>query len=312
MPRARLGVVALLPQPLSTEVDGLRRALRDPARSRMGPHLTLVSPVNVTDRDVPAAVEVLRRAAAASSPQRFELGPAATFAGDGGVVYLRVGGDLEALGALRTALRRGPLERAQHHDPWVPHVTVAAALEPRRVPAVLDALEGFAATTEVSRVHLMVQGRHQTWQPLADAGLGGAPATSGRGGVELTVTESARPGPEAAAVAELDGPGGRPFALTAHSGSEVVAMAWGWTSGDGLVLADLVVAGAHRGRGIGRRLLVAVEDLGRRRGCLAGTVLAPAEGPAGSVLAGAGWSLVEGAAASPPGPSRWRTWSRAW
>lgn len=38
----QLGVVLLIPPPIATEVDGLRRALGDGARPRIAPHVTLV------------------------------------------------------------------------------------------------------------------------------------------------------------------------------------------------------------------------------------------------------------------------------
>ena len=63
MARQRLGVVLLVPQPLATEIDGVRRALGDDARERIPPHITLVPPVNVAERDLPRAFTLVRTAA---------------------------------------------------------------------------------------------------------------------------------------------------------------------------------------------------------------------------------------------------------
>ena len=63
MARQRLGVVLLVPQPLATEIDGVRRALGDGALDRIAPHITLVPPVNVAERDLPRAFTLVRTAA---------------------------------------------------------------------------------------------------------------------------------------------------------------------------------------------------------------------------------------------------------
>ena len=49
MVRRRLGVVLLVPEPAATEIQGLRRAVDDPALDSIPPHLTLVPPVNVRE-----------------------------------------------------------------------------------------------------------------------------------------------------------------------------------------------------------------------------------------------------------------------
>src|SRR5687768_11841471 len=98
MPRWRLGVALLVPPPARDEVDGLRRALGDPALPRIPAHLTLVPPVNVREEAVPDALHVLRDAAADTPASlRLTLGPPGTFLPDNPVLYLRVGGDLDAL-----------------------------------------------------------------------------------------------------------------------------------------------------------------------------------------------------------------------
>ena len=78
--RWRLGVVLLSPDAVAAEVDGLRRACGDGAIDRVPPHITLVPPVNVREDDVPAAVAVLRSAAARAAPLELTIGPVATFA----------------------------------------------------------------------------------------------------------------------------------------------------------------------------------------------------------------------------------------
>src|SRR5215472_13191878 len=111
MPRKRLGVALLVPPPLSDEVDGLRRALADPVLGRVPAHLTLVPPVNVAERDLGDALELLRSAGAATRPFSLTLGPPATFWPDAPVIYLPAGGDVAALDQLRERVFRAPLAR---------------------------------------------------------------------------------------------------------------------------------------------------------------------------------------------------------
>jgi 2'-5' RNA ligase len=292
MPRQRLGVVLAVPQPLATELNGLRRTLGDPMLHRVAPHLTLVPPVNVHDHDLAAALEVLRHAAASVDPLLLHLGPGATFHPLEPVVYLAVSGDLEGFEQLRSAVLEPPLRRTVH-DPWIPHVTLSTDVAPERIPAALDTLAGFDHEVRIDRVHLLREGEGRVWAPVADARLGTAPAVIGRGGlaVEVAATDHLDPEAETLLAVEAERPG-RPFGVTARHRQVVIGAGRGWTVGSRLELAELVVAAEHRGLGTGRHLLAAVEDLARRRGCTAAGSAGPAEGPAAALLAGSGWQVV--------------------
>ncbi|HEV3495611.1 MAG TPA: 2'-5' RNA ligase family protein, partial [Actinomycetes bacterium] len=114
MTRARLGVIARLPEPLGIHVQAWRRALGDPAAERIVPHLTLVPPQTVAERDLGRAVALVERAAADAVPFLVELGGAATFLPDSPVAYLVVREGGPALAALEAALRESPLDRRTH------------------------------------------------------------------------------------------------------------------------------------------------------------------------------------------------------
>src|SRR5688572_23937225 len=159
MARQRLGVVLLIPQPLATEIDGLRRALGDEALPRIAPHITLVSPVNVAERDLPRAFTVVRAAAAATAPLALRIGPVTTFAPANPVAYLQVGGErqvLDALERLRTGCLEGPLDRPRKHE-FVPHVTVANELTEARLELAARVLSDFSAETTIDRVHVLAE-----------------------------------------------------------------------------------------------------------------------------------------------------------
>lgn len=306
MARQRLGVVLLVPQPLATQIDGMRRALGDGALGRIPPHVTLVPPVNVAERDLSAALAVVRRAAASRPPLSLQLGPVSTFQPVNPVAYLAVGGpDAGALATLRDDCLAPPLVRPQDHD-FVPHVTVAEELAADRLEAATSALRDFHAEVTFDRVHVLSEQPGRIWVPIADVPLGGPPGVVGRGGLPLELSVSGRPDLEAAALLAVEGEaGGLPFAVTARRDGTVVAAAWGWSAGDRLEVADLVVAAAHRNQGVGRHVIAVVEALARRRGCTRTGASAPTTGAAGSLLRSCGWTPAGPAGGSNPEHRRW-------
>src|SRR5262245_33830915 len=167
--RHRIGVVLLVPQPLATELDGLRRAIGAAERERVAPHLTLVSPTNLRDKELVAALDTVRRAAADASPLTLDLGPASSFAPVTPTVHLGVGGaDLDALLRLRTAVVKRPLDRADMHA-YVPHVTLAQEVVPEdRRNAAVTALASWCAEVTFDRMHVLRQAPDHTWVPMAD------------------------------------------------------------------------------------------------------------------------------------------------
>lgn len=279
----------------------------------MAPHVTLVSPINLRDEELLTALDLVRRAAAAVEPLALVLGPATTFAPVTPTVHLAVGGDgLDDLLRLRAAIvAEAPLARPDDHE-FVPHVTLAQVLQPEeRIAPAIETLSAWQADTHVDRVHVLRQSSDKRWKPFAESPLA-APAVVGRGGVELAMSTTGRPDPESAALLAIDGAvgeaaggsSGTPFAVAARAEGRVVGAAWGWTSGSVAIVADLAVATAHRTRGIGRKLLDAVEAEAAGRGCDVLLVAAPGGGPSAALLGGAGWQAAGEAVAD--GRRLWR------
>jgi 2'-5' RNA ligase/N-acetylglutamate synthase-like GNAT family acetyltransferase len=302
MPKARLGVVVLLPERVSTEVDGLRRGCGDAALGMVPPHITLVPPINVRAADLDAAVAVVRRAATVvDGPLAFELGPPATFAPLTPVLYLSVGGDVERLAAVRQAVLAGPLEREAEWD-FVPHVTLATEQPAERLAAAVTALADYRATVTVERLFLLREGEDRVWRPLADAPFG-PPIVVGRGGlpVELAVTEILEPaglrflaeageGGGQTESAAADGRGDRSFAVVARREGAVVAVASG-TAGQNATLDRLVVAADVRRQGLGAHVLAAVEQRAALLGSRRLTAAIEAGGPAQTFFTQRGWTV---------------------
>jgi 2'-5' RNA ligase/ribosomal protein S18 acetylase RimI-like enzyme len=274
----------MVPGRTADEIDGLRRALSSGEVERIGPHVTLVPPVNVREPDVASAGEHVRHVASEFSPLALELGPAATFLPRNPVCYLAVSGDppsLEALERLASRLGSGPLappvDRPQLD--FVPHVTINQHMEAEQIPPAVAVLSGYRAKVVFEAVALLeFSESDRRWRALFEAPLA-RPAVVGRGGVEVELSLSSGLDPVAGewsrrAWREYSvrqyGPGTQPdepFAITARIGGEVAGVAEGEVRGQICRLARLMVGPEWRGTGVGSQLLRATEDHAGGRGC---------------------------------------------
>jgi 8-oxo-dGTP pyrophosphatase MutT (NUDIX family)/2'-5' RNA ligase len=171
VPKRRLAVVALLPEPVATHVQAWRRALREPTRDAVAPHVTLVPPQSVRAEDLPAAVALVERAAADAVPGVVTLDGAGTFLPESPVAFLAVGEGVPVLAALEAALRAPPLERRTH--PFRPHVTVAQELPAAELERAARELAGFRAAFPLHELALMEEDpSERVWRPLHRALVG--------------------------------------------------------------------------------------------------------------------------------------------
>src|SRR6478609_6579259 len=134
MTRRRLAVALLVPQPLATAVDGIRRACGDPRLGRISPHVTVVPPVNVREEQVGEVLDRCRRAATETSVLELVLGPPSTFAPVTPLAWLSVGGNVGAVDDLRRRLSVGVLSRPAEHE-FVPHVSISGKVDSTRLDA---------------------------------------------------------------------------------------------------------------------------------------------------------------------------------
>lgn len=301
--RRRVGVALLLDGPVAHAVDGLRRAVGDPSIGRVPAHLTLVPPVNVGAGQLAVALAALRTAAAGQAgPLQLTLGPPATFLPVNPVLYLDVGGDLDALRRLRDAVFVPPLRRTLSW-PWVPHVTLAESASDARIAAAVTALDRFAVVTGVECVTMLEERRGRVWCPLADAALG-PPAVIGRGGLAVEMARGRRPDPEVYHLFEAAGagpgpgsmwPGGLserpPIVLSARREGEVVGAGLAWRSDSGGQVAVIVAPTARR-QGIGGIVLAQLEAAVRAAEWECPVL--HAHGPAGFYRARSRWSVPLG------------------
>jgi len=249
MARRRLGVVLLLPDDVALEVDTLRRALGDNALGRIPAHITLVPPVNVREESLDDAIALIRAAAGAErGPVRLHLGPVTTFHPVTPVVYLRVGGDVDAVHRLRAAVFHPPLERTVDYE-FVPHVTLGDEVEQAAIEGALSALRNYSSDVDIAALTLMEQGDDRVWHPLADAWFDSARrGPSGGLHVDVTVHAVASPGAERLG-------GQRPLVIEARIDGAVVGLARGRIDAPTAWIDEIAVADASRGLGIGGSLV---------------------------------------------------------
>jgi 2'-5' RNA ligase len=292
MPRQRLGVALLIPPPIGTEIDALRKAVGDDDIGRIAPHVTLVPPVNVREDEIDAAVGVVHAAAQRTAPLRLELGPVTSFAPVSPTLHLAVGGDVEGLRRLRDAVFVPPLERSLTHD-FVPHVTLIEDSD--RIDHGTTALRDYRADVVIDRVHLLREVRdddgRRAWRPIAEAPLGAKPAVVGRGGLELELTPTGALPPDAArwvderwadfdverfgAVRAAD----VPIGVVARRNGRIVGAALGDVRATGeAYLANLIVGADVRNEGVGAHVVASFASLAAERGATYLTLRTQAEG----------------------------------
>ena len=200
MPRVRLAVALLVPEPAATEIDGLRRALGDPGIAKVVPHITLVNPVNVAVDRLPDVLADLRQAAASTPPIDVRLGHPATFSPVSPVVYLPVEGDrADVIDEVREVLRSGvlgasrsPRLRSSRHD----H---RGSRLPERIEAALTRSRSTSVDVRIDRLHLLQDQRAgpAAVEPGGDA-VFEVPLVVGTGGLPMEIASSALADPEVA------------------------------------------------------------------------------------------------------------------
>jgi 2'-5' RNA ligase/N-acetylglutamate synthase-like GNAT family acetyltransferase len=299
----------MVPGVAAVEIDGLRRALSSPDIDRIRPHVTVVPPVNVREGEVAEACAVVRSAAAESPPLALELGPAASFLPVNPVCYLAVTGSDRALALLSTLSRRlarGPLgpPASRAVQPFVPHVTVKRNMEPGQLASALTVLAGYRTQVVFEDVTVLEYDEaERRWNSLLAVALR-RPVTVGRGGVEIELSLSRQLDPVALEWSRREWQqfsvkqygvrfrADEPLVVTARMRGLVVGVAELELRGDTCRLARLIVGAGHRGSGVGRQLLRAVEDEAAVRGCVQVRLEALAGSPAESFYRGRGFAVV--------------------
>ena len=285
----RIGVALLIPSPVKEELDGLRRALGDGSLTRIDSHITLVPPVNIPEQELDDVVGSLRAAALDCTSLELLLGPVQTFAPESPVLYLDVR-DRERVVRLRDAVFVGPLQRRLTF-PFYPHVTVCDDADEARIASGLIALDRYEAKCTIDSVHLLCEGEHRRWDPIAEVRFA-TPFLLGRGGLETVIEVGSYFVPDAQRFANegwhrYDVQNGvpedvsHPYAMTSRQGAVVVGVVEGTISGETIHLARMIVGEEIRRQGIGHNMLNRVLEYGRQHDCVRVTLRVLVDGPLG-------------------------------
>jgi 2'-5' RNA ligase len=167
MPRRDFGVAIGLPEPYTTELQGWRERLGDPNARGIPPHVTLLPPTALHDRDLDAVEEHLRRIAAAESPFEMHLRGTGTFRPTSPVVFVDVVDGAQHCVRVEAQVRSGPLARPLSF-PYHPHVTVAHDLPDPALDEAFGALSSYDVRFRVWGFTLFEQGADKVWRPQRD------------------------------------------------------------------------------------------------------------------------------------------------
>lgn len=174
--RRHLAVALIVPPPIGTEIDVLRRALGDRQLGRIDPHITIVPPINLRDDAVTEAMTLLDRVASRHGPVSVDLGPVETFGPGSRTRFLAVE-PWSPVEAIHEACWSGPFDRPRRRS-FHPHVTIDIDGGPDDgIDPAVDLLAGYTATVTFDRLTLLenvadADGRR--WDPFCHYPLTGA------------------------------------------------------------------------------------------------------------------------------------------
>lgn len=175
--RRDFGVAIGLPEPIHSELQGWRERLGDPNAASIPPHITLLPPTALHERDLPTVEEHLRLVAAGEEPFDVHLRGASTFRPVSPVVFVPLAVGISGCERVERKVRSGRLAREltfQYH----PHVTVAHDVGEQMLDRAFAELSSYDARFRVWGFTLFEQGREdKVWRPQRDFpfGRGGLP-----------------------------------------------------------------------------------------------------------------------------------------
>lgn len=167
-----IGVAVAVPDPYGSELQKHRRSFGDPFADAIPTHITLLSPTEVAEWELPYAEQHLIRVAEAGHPFRVHLRGTATFRPVSPVVFVAVVEGIANCEVLASTVRSGPLLRELSY-PYHPHVTVAHDLPDDALDRAFQELADYDVTFDVTAFGLYEHGPDGLWRPQRDFVLGG-------------------------------------------------------------------------------------------------------------------------------------------
>jgi 2'-5' RNA ligase len=160
-----IGVAIGIPEPFRAELQGWRERLGDPNAPLIIPHVTLLGPTVILDRELPAIEGHLAAVAADGVPFHIRLRGSGSFRPLSPVVFVTLAMGISCCTALEAGVRSGPLERPLRFA-YHPHVTVAHDIDDDRLDRAAQELAGYRAEFDVPGFTLYDRGDDQVWREL--------------------------------------------------------------------------------------------------------------------------------------------------
>ena len=165
------GVAIGLPEPWTSELQRWREELGDPNAECIPPHVTLLPPTCLDERELAVVEEHLRDVAASERPFEVHLRGSASFRPVSPVVFVPLVEGIADCERVEERVRSGPLRR-ELRFPYHPHVTVAHDLDEAGLDRAFAALEGYEAKFPVWGFTLFEQDGGGVWRPQRDFAFG--------------------------------------------------------------------------------------------------------------------------------------------
>lgn len=169
------GVAVTVPEPWGGQLQEARRRFGDPMADAIPPHVTLLPPTEVEERDVDAFLAHLEQVCESVRPFGMVLSGTGTFRPVSPVVFVQVSLGLSHCEVLERAVRSGPVERPLQF-PYHPHVTVAHHLDDAALDRAFAGLADFRCEFTVGSVELYHHDLDGMWRVVRSFELGGAGA----------------------------------------------------------------------------------------------------------------------------------------
>jgi 2'-5' RNA ligase len=152
-----ISVSIAVPAPFGGDLQRLRASFGDPSAGSIPTHVTLLSPTEITDDEVPEIHEHLERVAAAQRPFTMRLRSTGTFRPISPVVFVQVAGGISECERIEQAIRTGPLKRDVPFY-YHPHVTIAHKVDDAAMERAFNELASYDCSFEVTGFHLYAHG----------------------------------------------------------------------------------------------------------------------------------------------------------
>jgi 2'-5' RNA ligase len=160
-----ISVSIAVPAPFAGDLQRLRASFGDPSAGSIPTHVTLLSPTEITDDQVPEIHAHLERVAAAQQPFTMRLRSTGTFRPVSPVVFVQVAGGISECERIEQAIRTGPLKRDVRFY-YHPHVTIAHLVDDAAMDRAFNELASYDCSFEVAGFRLYAHGDDLVWRSV--------------------------------------------------------------------------------------------------------------------------------------------------